>query len=59
MAARKRLAGFWVVGRGAALMTEAASTCEGLENFYQTTRRHNPEASHFQATSKQQMPVTL
>jgi hypothetical protein len=29
-----------------ALMMEAARTCETLVNFYQTTRRHNPEDSY-------------
>jgi hypothetical protein len=29
-----------------ALMMEAARTCETLINFYQTTRRYNPEDSH-------------
>jgi hypothetical protein len=27
-------------------MMEAARTCETLVNFYQTTRRYNPEYSH-------------
>jgi hypothetical protein len=31
----------WIV-----LMMEAASTYETLVNFYQTTRRYNPEDSH-------------
>jgi hypothetical protein len=26
---------------------EAATTCETSFNFYQTTRRNNPEDSHF------------
>jgi hypothetical protein len=30
-----------------ALMMEAARTSETLVNFYQTTRRYNPEDSHF------------
>jgi hypothetical protein len=29
-----------------ALMMEAARTCETLVNFYQTTRRYNPEDSN-------------
>jgi hypothetical protein len=33
---------FWVV----ALKMEAASTSEMPVNFYQTTRRNNPEDSH-------------
>jgi hypothetical protein len=28
-------------------MMKAARTSETLENFYQTTRRYNPEYSHF------------
>jgi hypothetical protein len=39
------MAVFWVVA--IALMMEAASTSETLVNFYQTTRRYNPEDSHF------------
>jgi hypothetical protein len=35
------MAVFWVV----ALMMEAARTSETLVNFYQTTRRYNPEDS--------------
>jgi hypothetical protein len=35
---------FWVV----ALMMEAASTYETSVNFYQTTRRYNPEDSQLQ-----------
>jgi hypothetical protein len=31
-----------------ALMMEAARTSETLVNFYQTTRRYNPEDSHLQ-----------
>jgi hypothetical protein len=30
-----------------ALLMEAARTSETLVNFYQTTRRNNPEDSHF------------
>jgi hypothetical protein len=30
----------------AALMMEAASTCDTSVNFYQTTQRNNPEGSH-------------
>jgi hypothetical protein len=33
---------FWVI----ALMMEAVRTSETLVNFYQTTRRYNPEDSH-------------
>jgi hypothetical protein len=43
-----KMAVFWVVApcRAFALMLEAARTTETLENFYQTTRRYNPEDSH-------------
>jgi hypothetical protein len=34
-----------------ALMMEAAGTSETLVNFYQTTRRYNPEDSHLQSFS--------
>jgi hypothetical protein len=39
----------WFLARGLfiALMVEAASTCETSVNFYQTTRRHNPETLIF------------
>jgi hypothetical protein len=38
------MAVFWVVA--IALMMEAARTSETLVNFYQTTRRYNPEDRH-------------
>jgi hypothetical protein len=44
-----KMAVFWVVApcsRDIALMMEAARTSETLVNFYQTTRRYNPEDSH-------------
>jgi hypothetical protein len=41
-----KMAVFWVVA--IALMMEAARSCETLVNFYQTTRRYNPEDSHRQ-----------
>jgi hypothetical protein len=52
-----KMAVFWVVAPCSlvevhrrtlliALMMEAASTTETSVNFYQTTRRYNPEASH-------------
>jgi formate hydrogenlyase subunit 3/multisubunit Na+/H+ antiporter MnhD subunit len=37
---------FHVLGLLIALMMEAARTSETLVNFYQTTRRYNPEDSH-------------
>jgi hypothetical protein len=43
-----KMAVFWVVTPCSliALMMEAARTSETLINFYQTTRRYNPEDSH-------------
>jgi hypothetical protein len=52
-----KMAVFWVVEpcslvvRAITLMMEAASTSETSANFYQTTRRNNPEDSHFQVCS--------
>jgi hypothetical protein len=40
-----KMAVFWVVLL-IALMMEAARTSETLVNFYQATRRYNPEDSH-------------
>jgi hypothetical protein len=40
------MAVFWVTTPAAALMMEAASTSETFVNFYETTRRYNPEDSH-------------
>jgi hypothetical protein len=40
-----KMAVFWVVVLIVLLM-EAARTSETLVNFYQTTRRYNPEDSH-------------
>jgi hypothetical protein len=40
------LVGFEVLTAVIALMMEAARTSETLVNFYQTTRRYNPEDSH-------------
>jgi hypothetical protein len=41
-----KIAVFWVIA--IALMMAAASTFETSVNFYQTTRRINPEGSHLQ-----------
>jgi hypothetical protein len=43
-----KMAVFWIVTPCSlvALMMEAASTYETLVNFYQTTRRYNPEDNH-------------
>jgi hypothetical protein len=43
------MADLWVVAPcslAIALMMEAARTSETLVNFYQTTRRYNPEDNH-------------
>jgi hypothetical protein len=40
------IAGTIYSGQWFALMMEAASTSETSENFYQTTRRNNPQDSH-------------
>jgi hypothetical protein len=42
---------FWVI----ALMMEAASTSETLVNFYQTTRRYNPEDSHLSTQRRENL----
>jgi hypothetical protein len=38
-----------------ALMTEAARTSETLVNFYQTTRRYNPEDSHIRTHRRENL----
>jgi hypothetical protein len=53
-------AGYWskiqVVRRWLiALMMEAESTSETSENFYQTTRRNNPEDSHLHTRRRENM----
>jgi hypothetical protein len=42
-----------------ALMTEAASTSEALVNFYQTTRRNNPEDSHLHTRRRENLKFHL
>jgi hypothetical protein len=49
------MAVFWVVAPSkllTALMMEAARSSETLVNFYQTTRRYNPEDSHLPISLK-------
>jgi hypothetical protein len=51
-----KMAVFWVVAPCSlvnfiALMMEAARTCETMVNFYQTTRRYDPEDSHLHLIS--------
>jgi hypothetical protein len=38
-----------------AMMTEAASTSETSINFYQTTRRYNPEDSHLHTRRRENL----
>jgi hypothetical protein len=38
-----------------ALMTEAESTSETSVNFYQTTRRYNPEDSHLHTRRRENL----
>jgi hypothetical protein len=45
--------------RMAALMMEAARTSETLVNFYQTTRRYNPEDSHLKSGCSDRRPAIL
>jgi hypothetical protein len=42
-----------------ALMMEAARTSETLENFYQTTRRYNPEDSHLRTHRRENLKSYL
>jgi hypothetical protein len=59
-----KMAVFWVVApcslvdssaRLIALMMEAARTSETLVNFYQTTRRYNPEESHLRTHRRENL----
>jgi hypothetical protein len=45
----KKMAVFW------ALMMEPARTSETLVNFYQTTRRYNPEDSHLRTHRRENL----
>jgi hypothetical protein len=45
---------YWVV-RLIALMMETARTSETLVNFYQTTRRYNPEDSHLRTYRRENL----
>jgi hypothetical protein len=52
------MAVFWVVAPCIlveALMMEAARTSETLVNFYQTTRRYNPEDSHLRTHRRENL----
>jgi hypothetical protein len=48
------MAVFWVT-----LMMEAARTSETLVNFYQTTRRNNPEDSHLRTHRRENLKSYL
>jgi hypothetical protein len=48
----RKMAVFWVV---APLMMEAARTSETLVNFYQTTRRYNPQDSHLRTHRRENL----
>jgi hypothetical protein len=47
------MAVFWVVAL--ALMMEAARISETLVNFYQTTRRYNPEDNHLRTHRRENL----
>jgi hypothetical protein len=52
------MAVFWVVapcGSLIALMMESSSTSETSVNFYQTTRRDNPEDSHLHTRRRENL----
>jgi hypothetical protein len=55
------MAVFWVVAQRSfiALMMEAASTSETSVNFYQTTRRNNPEGSHLHTRRRENLKSHL
>jgi hypothetical protein len=55
-----KMAVLWVAAprsldRTIALMMEAASTSEMSVNFYQTTRRNNPEDSHLHTRRRENL----
>jgi hypothetical protein len=54
---RLKRAVFWVVAPCSliTLMMEAARTSETLVNFYQTTRRYNPEDSHLRTQPRENL----
>jgi hypothetical protein len=51
---KANMAVFWVVGL-IALTIGAASTSETSVNFYQTTRRNNPENSHLHTRHRENL----
>jgi hypothetical protein len=56
---KAKMAVFWVVAPIIALMMEAARTSETLANFYQTTRRYNPEDSHLRTHRRENLKPYL
>jgi hypothetical protein len=59
-----KMAIFWVVAPCSlvdfrALMMEAERTSETLVNFYQTTRRYNPEDSHLHTHRRENLKSYL
>jgi hypothetical protein len=52
---RAKVAVFLVVAPFNALMIQAANTSETSVNFYQTTRRNNPEDSHLHTRSRENL----
>jgi hypothetical protein len=63
--ASNKTAVFWVVGPCSleehliALIVEAASSSETSVNFYQTTRRSNPEDSHLQQNNVSKLDLKV
>jgi hypothetical protein len=49
-----KMALFWVVAP-VALMMEAARSSETMVNFYQTTRRYNPEDSNLRTNRRENL----
>jgi hypothetical protein len=51
----QKMAAFWAI----ALMMEAARTSETSVNFYQTSRRYNPEDSHLRTHRRENLKSCL
>jgi hypothetical protein len=55
-----KMAVFWVVAPCSLVqMIEAVRTSETLVNFYQTTRRYNPEDSHLRTHRRENLKSYL
>jgi hypothetical protein len=55
-----KMAVFWIVAPAMiALMMETVRTSETLVNFYQTTRRYNPEDSHLRTHRRENLKSYL